>query len=79
MGVGVTKSAEPITATRAVLEVEDAAVVDSRFRDRHEREQKQFACELRVISGAGERDGEAFSEWFSFAAKGEIGQKTKAG
>src|ERR671910_1290148 len=78
MGVGVTQS-EPITAMRAVIKVEAAEVVDSKFRDRKERAQKQFACTLKVISGAGERDGETFSEWFSFLATGEIGPKTKAG
>jgi hypothetical protein len=78
MGVGVMK-AEPVTAMRAVLKIEEAEVVDSRFRDRQERAQKQFACTLKVISGARERDGETFSEWFSFLATGEIGPKTKAG
>ncbi len=78
MGVGV-KSAEPITATRAVIEIEDAEVVDSQYKDRHERKQKQFACTLKVLSGAGERDGETFNEWFSFLATGEIGKKTKTG
>ena len=42
MGVGVMK-AEPVTAIRAVLKIEEAEVVDSRFRDRQERAQKQFA------------------------------------
>jgi len=78
MGVGVTQS-EPITAMRAVIKVEAAEVVDSKFRDRKERAQKQFATDLKVISGAGERDGETFSEWFSFLASGEIGSKTKTG
>jgi hypothetical protein len=78
MGVGVT-SIQPITAMRAVLRIEDAEVVDSKFKDSRERAQKQFACTLRVVSGAGERDGETFSEWFSFLATGEIGPKTKAG
>ena len=78
MGVGVT-NIQPITATRAVLKVEDAEVVDSKFKDSKERAQKQFACTLKVISGVGERDGETFSEWFSFLATGEIGPKTKTG
>ena len=78
MGVGVTKT-QPITAIRAVLKIEDAEVVDSKFKDSKERAQKQFACTLKVISGVGERDGETFSEWFSFLASGEIGPKTKAG
>src|ERR671910_2145980 len=78
MGVGVTQS-EPITAMRAVIKVEAAEVVDSKCRDRKERAQKQFATDLKVISGAGERDGETFSEWFSFLASGEIGSKTKTG
>jgi hypothetical protein len=78
MGVGVTRS-EPITAMRAVLKVEAAEVVDSKFTDQKGREQKQFATELKVLSGAGERNGETFSEWFSFLASGEIGPKTKTG
>lgn len=78
MGVGVTQ-VEPITALRAVLRIEAAEVVDSKFTDQKGREQKQFATELNVVSGAGERDGETFSEWFSFLASGEIGPKTKTG
>jgi hypothetical protein len=78
VGVGV-RQAEPITAMRAVIEVVAAEVVDSKFRDRKERAQKQFATDLKVISGAGERDGEPFAEWFSFLASGEIGSKTKTG
>jgi len=78
MGVGVT-SIQPITAMRAVLKIEDAEVIDSKFKDSKERAQKQFACTLKVVSGAGERDGETFSEWFSFLATGEIGPKTKTG
>ena len=78
MGVGVTTS-EPITAMRAVLKIEAAEVVDSKFLDHKGREQKQFATELKVLSGAGERDGETFSEWFSFLASGEIGPKTRTG
>jgi hypothetical protein len=64
---------------RAVLKVEAAEVVDSKFTDQKGREQKQFATELKVLSGAGERNGEIFSEWFSFLASGEIGPKTKTG
>ena len=78
MGVGVTQ-VEPITAMRAVLKIEAAEVVASKFTDQKGREQKQFATELSVLSGAGERDGETFSEWFSFLATGEIGPKTKTG
>jgi hypothetical protein len=78
MGVGVTQT-EPITAMRAVLQIEDAEVVDSKFTDQKGREQKQFATTLKVLSGAGERDGETFTEWFSFPASGDIGPKTKAG
>jgi len=78
MGVGVTH-VEPITAMRAVLMIEDAQVVDSKFLDQKGREQKQFATELKVLSGAGERNGETFSEWFSFLATGDIGPKTKTG
>ncbi len=78
MGVGVTQ-AEPITAMRAVLRIEKAEVVDSNYRDDKGREQKQFATELKVLSGTGERDGETFSEWFSFLATGEIGPRTKTG
>jgi hypothetical protein len=78
MGVGVTQS-EPITAMRAVLQIEDAEVVDSKFTDQKGRKQKQFATTIKVLSGAGERNGETFSEWFSFPASGDIGAKTKAG
>lgn len=78
MGVGVTMP-EPLTAMRAILKVEHAEVVDSKFTDQKGREQKQFATELKVLSGAGERDGETFSEWFSFLSTGEISPKTKTG
>jgi hypothetical protein len=78
MGVGVTHT-EPIVSLRAVLRIESAEVVDSKYPDQRGRAQKQFATELRVLSGAGERDGEMFSEWFSFPATGEIGPKTKTG
>src|SRR5215203_3211060 len=64
---------------RAVLKIEAAEVVASKFTDQKGREQKQFATELSVLSRAGERDGETFSEWFSFLATGEIGPKTKTG
>ena len=70
---------QPITAPRAVLRIEDAEVVDSEYKDSKERAQKQFACTLKVVSGAGERDGGTFFEWFSFLATGEIGPKTKTG
>ncbi len=78
MAVGVMKK-DPITAMRAVLRIDAAEVVDSTYKDDKGREQKQFATELTVLSGAGERDGETFSEWFSFPANGEIGAKTKTG
>jgi hypothetical protein len=78
MGVGVTQ-VEPITAMRAVLRIEAAEVVASKFTDQKGREQKQFATELSVLSGAGGRNGETFSEWFSFLATGESGPKTKIG
>ena len=78
MGVGVTQTG-PVTAMRAVLKIEDAKVVDSQYTDQRGREQKQFATTLKVLSGAGERDGETFSEWFSFPASGDIGPKTKTG
>jgi len=78
MGVGVMKT-EPVTAMRAVLRIESAEVVDSNYRDDKGREQKQFACALEVLSGAGDRDGETFNEWFSFLATGVIGKKTKTG
>ena len=78
MAVGVMKK-DPITAMRAVLRIDSAEVVDSNYRDDQGREQKQFATELTVLSGAGERNGETFSEWFSFPADGSIGAKTKTG
>jgi hypothetical protein len=78
MGVGVMQI-EPIRAMRAVLQIEDAEVVDSKFTDQKGREQKQFATTLKVLSGADERDGETFTEFFSFLASGEIGSKTKTG
>lgn len=78
MGVGV-KQSEPITAMRAVLRVEHAEVVESTYKDRKERAQKQFATVLKVLSGAGDRNGETFAEWFSFLATGEISPKTKTG
>jgi hypothetical protein len=78
MGVGVMQI-EPIRAMRAVLQIEDAEVVDSKFTDQKGREQKQFATTLKVLSGADERDGETFTEFFSFLASGEIGPKTKTG
>jgi hypothetical protein len=78
VAVGVTHI-EPITAMRAVLKIEEAEVVDSKYPDQKGRAQKQFASELKVLSGAGERDGETFSEWFTFLATGNIGPKTKTG
>jgi hypothetical protein len=70
---------DPITAMRAVIRVESAEVVDSKYKDAKERPQKQFACELSVVSGAGDRDGEIFREWFSFPATGKISPGTKTG
>jgi hypothetical protein len=78
MGVGVTQT-DPITAMRAVIKIERAEVVESKFTDQKGREQKQFSTDLKVLSGAGERDGETFAEWFSFLASGEISPKTKTG
>ena len=78
MAVGVTHI-KPITAMRAVIKIEEAKVVDSRYPDKKGRAQKQFATELRPLSGVGERDGETFSEWFTFPATGEIGANTKTG
>jgi len=78
MGVGVMKS-DPITAMRAVLRIEEAEVVASNYRDDKGREQKQFACTLKALSGTGDRDGETFNEWLSFLATGVIGKKTRTG
>lgn len=83
VGVGV-KSDKPITAMRAILEFQDAEVVDSKYKkilkDGTELDQKQFACTLKVISGAGERNGETFYEWLSFEADNDdISAKTKTG
>src|SRR4028119_1699233 len=52
MGVGVMK-AEPVTAMRAVLKIEEAEVVDSRFRDRQERKRKEVAGRWRGGGAAG--------------------------
>lgn len=78
MGVGVTQL-EPLTAMRAVLRIEEARVVDSKYADQKGREQKQFATSLKVLSGAEERNGEVFSEWFAFPEDGAISAKSKAG
>ena len=78
MGVGVTQP-DPITAMRAVLRILDAEVVDSKLTDEEGREQKQFETELKVLSGAGERNGETFPQWFTFSARGKIGPNTKTG
>ncbi len=79
MAVGVTGGDTPLTAMRAVVRIESAEVADSAFKDQKDRSQKQFACSLKALSGAGERDGESFNEWFSFLATGEIGRNTKTG
>lgn len=78
MAVGVTPK-DPITAMRAVIRIESAELADSKFKDSQDRAQKQFACELMVMSGAGDRDGELFLEWFSFPADGNVGPRTKTG
>jgi hypothetical protein len=79
MGVGVVGGETPLTAMRAVVLIEDCEVVDSRFRDSRDRALKQFAVMLKVMSGAGDRDGEMIREWLSFPANGEIGRNTKCG
>ena len=79
MGVGIVGGDKPLTAMRAVVRIEECEVTDSRFRDSRDREQKQFALALKVLSGAGERDGEMIREWLSFPATGEIGKNTKCG
>jgi hypothetical protein len=76
MGVGVTQR-DPITAMRAVIKIEDIEVVDSKFTDQKGCEQKQFATKLKVLSGAGERDGETFSEWFSFPASSDTSRPSR--
>ena len=79
MGVGIVGGETPLTASRAVVRIEDCEVTDSRFRDPRDRAQKQFAVPRKVLSGAAERDGEIIREWLSFPATGEIGRNTKAG
>lgn len=79
MGVGVVGGETPLTAMRAEVRIEDCEVVESRFRDPRDRALKQFAVTLKVLSGAGERDGEKIREWLTFAATGEIGRATKCG
>jgi hypothetical protein len=79
MGVGVVGGDTPLTATRAVVRFEDCEVAESKFRDSRDREQKQFAGSLKVLNGAGERNGEVIREWLSFPATGEIGRNTKCG
>jgi hypothetical protein len=79
MGVGVVGGDAPLTAMRAEVRIEECEVADSRFRDSRDRAQKQFALALKVLSGAGDRDGEMIREWLSFPATGEIGRNTKCG
>ena len=79
MGVGVVGGDTPLTAMRAEVRIEECEVADSRFRDSRDRAQKQFALALKVLSGAGDRDGEMIREWLSFPATGEIGRNTKCG
>lgn len=80
MAVGITGGGEPITAMRAVLKIEGADLVDSKWTNERTGEaQKQFALVLKVVSGAGERDGETFNDWVTFPASGQIGAGTKAG
>ncbi len=76
----MVKETDPIQAMRATLRVETAEVVDSKYPDeRTGAEKQQFATELKVISGAGERDGETFSEWFGFIPSKPLTTASKAG
>jgi hypothetical protein len=79
MGVGVVGGETPLTAMRAEVRIEESEVADSMFRDSRDRPQKQFAVTLKVLSGAGDRDGEKIREWLSCPADGEIGRNTKCG
>jgi hypothetical protein len=79
MGVGVVGGETPLSSMRAEVRIEESEVAESRFRDARDREQKQFALALKVLSGAGDRNGEVIREWLSFPATGEIGRATKCG
>ncbi len=73
------RPSEPITAMRGTLKIEAAELTESAYRDQREREQVQIACTLKVVSGAGERDGETFNEWFSFPKHEEPSGGSKTG
>ncbi len=74
------KETDPIEAMRAVLRVETAEVKDSKFPDeRTGAEKQEFATELKVLSGAGERDGETFPEWFAFIPSKSLTTSSKTG
>lgn len=76
----MVKETDPIEAMRATLRVETAVVVDSKYPDeRTGAKKQQFATELKVLSGAGERDGETFSEWFGFIPSKPLTTASKAG
>jgi hypothetical protein len=79
MGVGIVGGETPLTAMRAEVRIEECEVAESRFRDSRDRVQKQFAVTLKVLSGAGDRDGEKIREWLAFVASGAIGRGTKCG
>jgi hypothetical protein len=74
------KDTDPIEAMRATLRVEAAEVVDSKYPDeRTGAKKRQFATELKVVSGAGERDGETFPEWFGFVPSKDLNTASKTG
>ncbi len=76
----MVKETDPIEAMRATLRVETAEVVDSKYPDeRTGAAKQQFATELKVLSGAGERDGETFAEWFGFIPSKPLTTASKAG
>ena len=76
----MVKETDPIEAMRATLRVEAAEVVDSKYPDeRTGAAKQQFAAELKVLSGAGERDGETFAEWFGFIPSKPLTTASKAG
>ncbi|MDQ3636746.1 MAG: hypothetical protein M3426_01950 [Actinomycetota bacterium] len=74
------KDTDPIEAMRATLRVETAEVVDSKYPDeRTGAKKRQFATELKVLSGAGERNGETFNEWFAFVPSQSLTTASKTG
>jgi len=74
------KDTDPIEAMRATLRVETAEVVDSKYPDeRTGAKKRQFATELKVVSGAGERNGETFPEWFGFVPSQSLTTASKTG